>query len=292
MITIDSTKCTGCGFCSDECPAGVLIMGLTPDGSHKAQVRFIQDCTVCGHCVALCPTDAIAHGGLGLPVEGFTDRLPSTITPNVMREFLMSRRSIRAFKQKPVPRELIEKLIEAGTHAGTASNAQTEGFVIVQDEKFLSQLENTVIEVLWSRLKPLGNALGRTLARIKFGENTMAQSLRYYERFKARRADGALKGTVFRNAPVVIAVHGNRSNLSVHENCAIAVRNMEIVAQSMGLGTCWAGLLLVAAGFTKKIAGSLGISDDRNIYSAIMLGYPKHEYRKTIPRKQREISWL
>jgi nitroreductase len=209
-----------------------------------------------------------------------------------MREFMMSRRSIRAFKEKPVPRDLIEKLIEIGTHAGTALNAQTEGFVVVQDEKRLSQLENAVIEVILAKLKPLGSALGRTLARIKFGEKAVAQSLRYYERFKTKQAGGALKGTIFRNAPVVIAVHGSRSNLSVHENCAIAVRNMEMLAQSMGLGTCWAGHLFVVAGFTNRIAGSLGISDDRNIYSAIMLGYPKHEYRKTIPRKQREVNWL
>ena len=290
MITIDSAKCTGCGICSDECPSGVLFPGLTPEGSRKVQVRSIQDCGICGHCVALCPADAIIHGEL--PIEGFTDRLPIAITPDVMREFLMSRRSIRAFKEKSVPRELIEKLIEIGTHAGTAANAQTEGFVVVQDKEVLSQLENIVIEVFWARFRPLDSALGRKFARTKFGEEAMAQSLRYYERFKRRQAGGALKGSIFRNAPAVIAVHGRRSNGSVHENCAIAVRNMEMLAQSMGLGTCWAGYLLGAAGFSNRIARSLGISDDRNIYSAIMLGYPKHEYRKTIPRKQREVSWL
>jgi nitroreductase len=90
----------------------------------------------------------------------------------------------------------------------------------------------------------------------------------------------------------VIAVQGLRTNHNVHENCAIAVRNMEMLAMSLGLGTCWAGFLLVAAGISGKIARRLGVPDDRNIYSAIMLGYPTHVYRKTVPRRQREVRWL
>ena len=50
----------------------------------------------------------------------------------------------------------------------------------------------------------------------------------YYERFKARLDSRDLGGLVFRNAPAVIVVHGRRTNRSAHENCAIAVRNMEM----------------------------------------------------------------
>ena len=141
-------------------------------------------------------------------------------------------------------------------------------------------------------MKLLGSGIGRRLARIRFGEETARQSILYYERFKAGRDSGDLGGAVFRNAPAVIVVHGQRTNRSVHENCAIAARNMEMLAKSLGLGTCWAGFLLVAAGISKKIARRLGVPDHRNVYSAIMLGYPTHVYRKTVPRRQREVRWL
>ncbi len=149
-----------------------------------------------------------------------------------------------------------------------------------------------VIGVLWDKMKLLGSGIGRGLARIRYGEETMKQSILYYERFKAGRESGELGGTVFRNAPAVIVVHGHRANRLVHENCAIAARNMEMLAKSLGLGTCWAGLFLVAAGISKEIARRLGVSDARNIYSAIMLGYPAHVYRKTVPRRQREVRGL
>jgi nitroreductase/NAD-dependent dihydropyrimidine dehydrogenase PreA subunit len=290
MVEVDAKKCTGCGFCSDECPVGIFMLSSAPDGSHAVQVRYLDRCQGCGHCVAICPESAVVHGEL--PADKSEDRPNVAIAPDVMRAFLLSRRSIRAFKEKPVPRELIEQLIEVGTHAGTSSNAQTENFIVIQDRRLLSELEGMVIGILWDKMKPLGSAIGRRLAGIRYGAEKVKQYIQYYERFKARRDGGDLDGMVFRNAPAMIAVHGLRANFNAHENCAIAVRNMEMLAKSLSLGTCWAGLLLVAAGFTEKIARRLGISDDRNVYSAIMLGYPKHEYRKTVPRRRRDVRWL
>ena len=183
-------------------------------------------------------------------------------------------------------------MIEVGTHGGTASNAQTEGFLVIQDRNVLANLENMVIETLWNRMKLLGNPFGRRLMRIRYGKDVARQAIGYFERFKEVRGADESRNAVFRGAPAVIVIHGLRSNRNVHENCAVAARNMEVMALSLGLGTCWAGLLLVAAGLTNRIAGSLGIPPSRNIYSALMLGYPKHRYRKSVPRRQRDVRWL
>ena len=290
MIEVDAMKCTGCGLCSDECPAGIFLLSSTPRGSRTAQVRYVDQCTLCGHCVAICPEGAVIHGDM--PTDEFEERQKVIIAPEAMRAFLLSRRSIRAYKERPVPRGVIEQLIEAGTHAGTAANSQTENFIVIQDRGLIAELESTVTGILWRKMKPLGSAVGRKIAAIRYGAETIRQAVARYERFKARQRSGDMAGLIFRNAPAVIVVHGLRTNFSARENCAIATRNMEILAKSMGLGTCWAGFLLVAASLTKKVARRLGISDDRNIYSAIMLGYPKHEYPKIIRRKGREVRWL
>jgi nitroreductase len=57
--------------------------------------------------------------------EKFENLLDIEIPPQHMRSLLLSRRSIRAFKEEPVSDELVVELIEAGIHAGTASNGQT-----------------------------------------------------------------------------------------------------------------------------------------------------------------------
>jgi nitroreductase len=209
-----------------------------------------------------------------------------------MRSFLLSRRSIRAFKETPVPREIVEQLIEAGTHAGTASNAQAEDFIVIRDPELLTDVEELVIDTFWQKVRILGSGVGRMLARMKYGQETVKQGMLYHERYKAARASGKTEGLIFRKAPAVIAVHGRTKDFNARENCAIAARNMEMLAQSLGLGTCWAGFLLVANGMTDRIGRRLGVPDGRSIYSAIMLGYPKHEYGRIIPRRQRDVRWL
>ena len=45
MIEVDAMKFTGCGLCSDECPAGIFLLSLDPRGSRTAQVRHVDECT-------------------------------------------------------------------------------------------------------------------------------------------------------------------------------------------------------------------------------------------------------
>ena len=57
--------------------------------------------------------------------DKFEEQQRVVIAPETMMAFLLSRRSTKAFRRKAVPGEVIEQLIEVGTHAGTASNSQT-----------------------------------------------------------------------------------------------------------------------------------------------------------------------
>ena len=291
MISIDSTKCTKCGFCIDECPNFVFTSTSTAGDGQEIEVQYPEHYCICGHCIAICPRSAITHEEI--PNNEFEDLLNAKIPPEDMRTILLSRRSIRAFSDKPVSQELVGQLIEMGVHAGTASNGQTESFIIIQDRKVLTELEHIVINVLWKAgLRYMGSGIGSRIARMKLGDEMTRQAVTYYHIIKNRRKDNQLAGMIFRNAPVVIVCHGLRTYHMAHANCATAARNMEIMAKAMGLGTCWVGFLSVAAHFSKKIAGYLGIPADHNVYSAIMVGFPKHEYKKKIPRKDREVRWM
>ena len=288
MIAIDSTKCTKCGFCSEVCPNDVLTLIK----GQEIQVRYPEQCCICGHCVAVCPENALIHQKM--PIEKFEDLPATKIPPENMRNLLLSRRSIRVFKENRVPKELIEQLIEVGIHAGTSSNGQTENFVVIQDRKLLLELEKMVIEVLWDKgLKYLGSEIGQNLAKTKLGEEMLRQTIPYHHIINNRRQNNQLAGMVFRNAPVVIIIHGLRTNFMARANCSIAAKNMEIMAKTIGLATCWVGFLSSAANLAeKKIERYLEIPDDRSIYGAIMVGYPKFEYRKIILREKREVRWI
>ncbi|MDI6710877.1 MAG: 4Fe-4S binding protein [Thermoanaerobacterales bacterium] len=53
MVSIDESKCDGCGECVEACPASVLVL---QDG--KCHVTNPTDCLGCETCVTVCPNGA------------------------------------------------------------------------------------------------------------------------------------------------------------------------------------------------------------------------------------------
>jgi len=53
MITIDKSKCVGCGKCADVCPTQAIYL--------VGKEVFVQEglCRACGACVEVCPKGAI-----------------------------------------------------------------------------------------------------------------------------------------------------------------------------------------------------------------------------------------
>lgn len=49
-------------------------------------------------------------------------------------ELILSRRSIRQFRQKPIPRELLHNIVNAGRLAPSAANRQPLEFIVVDEE--------------------------------------------------------------------------------------------------------------------------------------------------------------
>lgn len=54
LPTVDTSKCTGCGTCSDECPSGCW------DIDAHAVLARPDDCAECGICSDACPNGAIS----------------------------------------------------------------------------------------------------------------------------------------------------------------------------------------------------------------------------------------
>ncbi len=63
-------------------------------------------------------------------------------------ENLLTRRSVKGFKEDPVPKELIEKIVEAGTYAATGRNLQSPIILAVTDRQVRDELMKANAEIL------------------------------------------------------------------------------------------------------------------------------------------------
>ena len=62
-------------------------------------------------------------------------------------EIILSRRSVRRYKKKPIPEDVMLKILEAGRMAPSANNRQPWRFIVVTDEKLKLLLGDRV----WNR---------------------------------------------------------------------------------------------------------------------------------------------
>lgn len=286
QIKIDPEKCTDCGLCALECASGSIQLR---DG--KAAVVMPQWCNLCSHCLAVCPAGAVIHSGL-LP-SGSRPVKRDKLDPECCREIVMTRRSVRHFRDEPLPRAEIEEVLDLAAYSPTASNTMDVGYVVVTDRELIRRVGRDIFAT-GTRLKnfiesPLGRLLKTALARTE----TVSRLMRYTDRFSYYREwIEAGRDPITHNAPALILIHGPRRSRFARENCAIAAANITNYAHARGLGTCYLGLVVVPAERDKKLRARLGIPPDRSLYLALALGRPAHRFANTAARPGPRVDWI
>lgn len=63
-------------------------------------------------------------------------------------ELIKTRRSTRSFKPDPVPENLLDAVLEAGTYAPTGMNRQSPVIIAVSDKKYREKLSKLNADVM------------------------------------------------------------------------------------------------------------------------------------------------
>jgi nitroreductase/NAD-dependent dihydropyrimidine dehydrogenase PreA subunit len=270
-ITIDEKKCTRDGLCVAECP-GRLLQMATGKSCPAPTSEFDDHCLNCGHCVAVCPTAALRLGGL-TPEDCTPMTQDLLVTPEQAEQFLTGRRSIRSFKQKAVPKPVLEKLLDIAGAAPSAKNQQPWHWVVVQDPQNVRPLASMVID--WMR-------------GVIAAEPEMAAE-RGLTRVVAAWDNGEER--ICRGAPHIIIAHGDKTWGFGAEDCALAISLLDLYATSVGLGCCWGGYFYSAVNNHRPLFEDLDLPDHHKAFGAIMVGYPKFKYQRIPLRNPSRVSW-
>ena len=117
-----------------------------------------------------------------------------------MLDVMKQRRACRKFSSRPVEKEKIEQIIQAGLLAPSGMGRQTSAIIAITDKQTRDELME------------LNRSIG---------------------------GDRWPKGMdPFYGAPVILLVIANKNGLSIYDGCA-TIENMLLEATNQGLGSCW-----------------------------------------------------
>ena len=203
QITVDTRQCKSDGICVAVCPSRSLVLN---EHGFPEEVEDAR-CILCGHCVAVCPCGALTHAGL--PQEAFLRASRKLPAPKVMDDFLMSRRSVREFKDPPVDRKTLEALLEVAHRAPTASNSQKLHWIVVEGGASVRALSAEAMN--WLRASGIPAAMS--------------------EQWDAGY------DFILRGAPTVLVACAPADYGWGKQDCAIALTYLELAAETRGLAS-------------------------------------------------------
>lgn len=170
-------------------------------------------------------------------------------------ENILTRRSTRNYLSQPVEPEHLEKIVDAGRYAPSGGNSQSNHFIVIRDKAILTELASLVEQAF---------------AQMTYDDNTYA-SIR---KSIIRSQKG---GYVFcYNAPVLIVVANRKDYGNNQADCAIAIENMMLEANELGLGSCYINQLKWLNEDPALLAylRGLGLGEDERVYGSVIVGYP------------------
>ncbi len=270
LFEINKTTCNRDGLCAAVCPA--KIIEFSPGNIPVPVSDAMELCISCGHCVAVCPTGSLTH--IRMAPEQCPEIHPEyQLSPAYCEHFLRSRRSIRVYRDKPVPRSELRRLIEIASYAPSGHNLQSRQWRVIDNRDQLHRLSGIVID--WMRW-------------MMENQPDIASMLHM-----DRTVHGWEAGldVILRGAPALIVAHAKKNDRTAPNACVIALAYLELFAVSLGMGTCWAGYFQAASLGFPPLIQALALPANHQCYGAVMVGYPKFSYRRMPLRNPPAVTW-
>lgn len=179
---------------------------------------------------------------------------------------ILSRRSIRNYRPEPLPREILEQVLQAGLYAPSARNRQPWHLTMVTSP---AAIERLTAEVRAATLRMPDNPYTAMVQREQYRVNFGAPALLIVS------ADPSAAGTA-------------------QADCALVLGNVFLAAHSLGVGSCWVnqlGILSDEPGF-RSVLDSFGVPSQNRIYGCAALGYAEGAHPTAPERRSNTVNYV
>lgn len=171
------------------------------------------------------------------------DEIGTTEIMNPVIQNILSRRSIRRFTSKKIPRAILQMLCKTGYYAPNGHNLQSWQFTVIDDAERIKNVKATVKKV-------------------------------------AEEKEVYFYG--FENPASIILISNDRRDPYGQFDVACAAENIMLAAHSYGLGAVWLNPLMTICDepVIRNLLNDFGIPEEHIVWSMIALGFPLSEGNK------------
>ena len=192
-------------------------------------------------------------------------------------EAIEGRKSIRAFKPDPVPREMIENILLLATKAPSAINLQPWEFTVVGGKE-KQRLCRRLLKAYGEKRVSCSPRTTRPLPpEIDRRRKELFQEMKpYVDQLGVSFEDYINEGSFnFYGAPTAIIISMDRAFPKTRLVCIGATLGYVVLtAHALGLGTCPIGIITA---FEDEIKDQLNIPETKEVILGVALGFPDWE---------------
>lgn len=182
-----------------------------------------------------------------------------------LTKIITERRSCRHFKPEKINDDELNDILNAGLRAPSGGNFQSCHFTVLENKEIVKQINVEVLKHFATLDVPYLQGLSKK-------EN--------YD--------------IFYNAPTVVVLSANSTAITPGEDTAVASQNMMLMAQSLGIGSCWIsfGTALMSPENHEKFSKLLELPESHYAHHAMIFGYRDGKLPEPLKIKEGRVNYI
>jgi len=185
---------------------------------------------------------------------------------NNIIENILTRRSIRTFKEDQISEDDLNTILVAGSYAPNGMGTQNWNFIAIQNVTTLKKVNEAIRQALLS-IPVVPETHPYVVSLIEKANDENANFLYY--------------------APTFIIISNLKDDGNSMPDSALAIGNMMLAAHSLGIGSCWLNQLpgLTHMPLIRELLTDLDVPTNHIVYGSVVMGYTAEEPKPAVPRK-------
>lgn len=289
-VILNKEKCKKCGKCIAIC-GNYLKTDEEGYPCAKTKNETSFGCIQCGSCMMTCENDGIEVIGQDIDREHLRDLNRKFASFEQLDALFLKRRSIRSYKDEPVSKDIINKIITASSKAPISIPPSEVKVLVINGKEKVQEFADDIVAVMDNMMHSMNPLVAKAVGSVaKIVKPNLYKIFNDFiiplsNEIIAQRKNGV--DVLFYNAPAVAIFYG--TPLASSADVMLASAYADIATEALGLGSCFIGTVAEVFQRDLKLKHKYGIFRDEQVGIAFTLGYSNVEYKKAIQRDFKEV---